>query len=97
MSLTVDLRTGKRVADGETALEVRRDAMRASPAQVRRALHRLGRLAEVNAIAATDPEAEILWEYATVIERRSPFIAALSRQAFTPAEIDAVFDLAATL
>lgn len=97
MSMSVDLRTGRVTADGENALELRRQTMRASPAQVRRALHRLGRLAEVNAIAATDTEAKILWEYATVIERRSPFIDALGRGSWTPAEIDAVFDLAVTL
>jgi hypothetical protein len=97
VSMTVDMRTGRITAEGESVAELRRQDMRASPAQVRRALHRMGRLAQVNAIAATNPEAQILWEYATVIERRSPFIDALGREAFTPAEIDAVFDLAVTL
>lgn len=97
MSLTIDLRTGRRSATGGSAVLERRASMRASPAQVRRALHRLGKLAEVNAIAAADAEAAIVWEYASVIERTSPFIAALSADAFTDLEIDAVFDLAATL
>lgn len=97
MSVTVDVSTGRVTAYGADAVAMRRRDMRASPAQVRRALHRLGRLAEVNAIAAADAEAAIVWEYATVIERRSPFIAALGSGAFTDEEIDAIFDLAVTL
>jgi hypothetical protein len=88
---------GIRVEDDAHLMQMMRASMSASPAQVRRALHRLGRLAEVNAIAASDPEAAIVWEYATVIERQSPFIAALGAGAFTPEQIDDVFALAVTL
>lgn len=97
MSVTVNVKTGKVKREGADAVAHARASMRASPAQVRRALHRLGRLAEVNAIAAADAEAAIVWEYATVIERRSPFITALGAGAFTDEEIDVVFDLAVTL
>jgi hypothetical protein len=65
--------------------------MQCSPAQMRVALHRAGLLDQVNAIAATDPEAQIIWEYATVIQRDSPFIDALGLQHFTPEQIDALF------
>lgn len=97
MSVTVDVSTGRVTADGADALTLRRRDMRASPAQIRRALHRLGRLAEVDTIAQSDPEAAILWEYATVMERQSPFVAALGAASFTPDEIDAIFDLAVTM
>lgn len=97
MSVTVDVSTGRVTADGADAVAMRRRDMRASPAQIRRALHRLGMLAEVEAIAQSDAESAILWEYATVIERQSPFIAALGSASFTDTEIDAIFDLAVTL
>lgn len=75
-------------------------AMQCSPAQLKIQLHRLGLLDAVNQIAATDPEAAILWEFATVMERNSPFIAAMasnSIRAFTDAEIDAIFAAAAEI
>ena len=62
-----------------------------SPAQMRLALHRAGLLTTVQAIADSDPEASIVWEYATQIMRESPFIAALGEGHFTPAEIDDLF------
>lgn len=68
-----------------------------APSQMRVALHRLDLLATVNAIAALDPEAAIVWEFAQTIYRDSPFIAALASnpvQPFTEAEIDAIFDAA---
>lgn len=80
------------------------DAMRArmivSPAQMRLALHRAGLLATVQQIVSADPEAEIVFEYATRIERNSPLIEALQdnpTQAFSPAEIDAIFAAAAAI
>jgi len=65
--------------------------MHCTPAQIRLALHRAGRLAEVQAIADADAEASIVWEYAITIERESPFIDALKVGSFTDAEIDAIF------
>lgn len=62
-----------------------------SPAQIRLALHRAGALAQVEAIANADPEAKIVWEYATEIHRDSPLIAAMGGQLFTDAEIDDLF------
>lgn len=62
-----------------------------SPAQIRLALHRAGALAQVEAIANADPEAKIVWEYATEIHRDSPLIAAMGGQLFTEAEIDNLF------
>lgn len=59
---------------------------------MRLTLHRAGLLATVQAIADSDPEASIVWEYATVIVRDSPFIAALSTASgLTDAQIDALF------
>lgn len=66
--------------------------MQCTPAQMRLTLHRAGLLATVHAIADSDPEASIVWEYATVIVRDSPFITALSAQSgMTDAQIDALF------
>ena len=62
-----------------------------SPSQIRLALHRAGKLAQVEAIAATDPEAKIIWEYATEIHRDSPLIAAMGARLFTDAEINDLF------
>ena len=62
-----------------------------SPAQIRLALHRAGALAQVEAIANADPEAKIVWEYATEIHRDSPLIAAMGGQLFTDAEINDLF------
>ena len=66
--------------------------LQCTPSQMRLTLHRAGLLATVQAIADSDPEASIVWEYATVIVRDSPFIAALSAASgFTGAQIDALF------
>ena len=75
-----------------------RATMQCSPAQMRLALHRAGLLATVQAIADSDPEASIVWEYATVILRDSPFIAAMKSQSgMTDTEIDALFITAAAI
>lgn len=76
----------------EELLEQERAEMRSSPAQMRLALHRLGILTQVQAIADSDPEASIVWEYATTIERTSPLIDALGGpNGFTPEQIDDIF------
>jgi len=67
-----------------------RGAMICTPAQMRLALHRMGLLAQVQAIADADTEASIVWEYATQIVRNSPLIEALGGD-FTPEEIDDIF------
>lgn len=69
-----------------------RAAMICSPAQMRIALHREGLLDAVKAIAASDPEAAIVWEYAAQFERVSPLIDALGGpNGFPPEKIDALF------
>lgn len=65
-----------------------------TPAQIRLALHRAGKLEQVQAIANANPEAGIVWEYATEIHRDSPLIAALGSRIFTDAEIDELFSAA---
>lgn len=76
----------------EELLEQERSGMRSSSAQMRLALHRLGILTQVQAIADSDPEASIVWEYATTIERTSPLIDALGGpNGFTPEQIDDIF------
>ena len=70
-----------------------RAAMICTPAQMRLALHRMGLLAQVQAIAEADPEASIVWEYATQIIRTSPLIEARATN-FTPEQIDDIFRLA---
>jgi hypothetical protein len=76
----------------EETLAAERTAMRASPAQMRLTLHRMSLLAQVQAIADADPEASIVWEYATVIERNSPLVTALGGDnGFTPEQIDNIF------
>jgi hypothetical protein len=74
----------------EQALQAERAAMICTPAQMRLALHRMGILAQVQAIADSDPEASIVFEYATQIVRTSPLIEALDTD-FTPEEIDDIF------
>jgi len=72
-------------------LEQSRADMRCSPAQMRLALLAAGLLDQVQAIADGNPEASIVWEYATVITRNSPLIASLGGDnGFTPEEIDAL-------
>ena len=67
-----------------------RASMICSPAQMRLALRRMSLLAQVQAIADADPEASIVWEYATQIVRNSPLIEALGGD-FTPEKIDDIF------
>ena len=71
--------------------------LQCSPAQMRLTLYRAGLLPTVQAIADSDPEASIVWEYATVIVRESPLIAALGAGHFTAAEIDDLFYAAMAL
>ena len=78
-------------------LEEQRATWFCSPAQMRLALLGLGLLATVQQIADSDPQASIVWEFATQIIRNSPFIAQLANngvQAFTPEEIDGIFQVA---
>lgn len=65
-------------------------------AQMRLALYRAGLLDHVQAIADSDPEASIVWEYATTIYRNSPFIDAL-KGGFTDEQIDDLFATAAKI
>ena len=76
----------------EEALAAERADMRCTPAQMRLTLHRMDLLTQVQAIADADPEASIVWEYATVIERTSPLIDALGGpNGFTDTQIDDIF------
>jgi len=81
----------------EEILASERAAMSCTPAQMRLTLHRAGLLATVQAIADSDPEASIVWEYATVIQRNSPFIDALAGDQFTPEQIDDLFRVASNV
>jgi len=74
----------------EPPIEEQRATMICTPAQMRMALHRMDLLAQVQAIADGDPEASIVWEYATQIVRTSPLIEALGSD-FTPEQIDDIF------
>lgn len=78
------------VIDPAEALSAERAAMVASPAQVRLTLHQMGLLDTVQAMADADPQASIVWEYATQITRTSPFIEALKGD-FTGEQIDEIF------
>ena len=78
------------VPDPAPSIEEQRAAMACTPAQMRLALHRMELLAQVQGIADSDPEASIVWEYATQIVRTSPLIEALSGD-FTPEQIDEIF------
>jgi hypothetical protein len=76
----------------EEILVQERARMVCSPAQMRIALHRAGLLATVQAIADADPEASIVWEYATQVVRQSPLIDALGKpNGFTAEQIDDLF------
>lgn len=69
--------------------------MMVSPYQARVALLNAGHLPAVDAIMAdpsTEQAAKIAWEYATVFERHSPFIASLAPAiGLTDAQIDDLF------
>ena len=79
--------------DPEEILAAERAEMSCTPAQMRLALHRMDLLAQVQGIADSDPEASIVWEYATQIVRTSPLIEALGTD-FTPEQIDDIFKAA---
>lgn len=72
-----------------------------SPYQARMALLNAGHLATVEALMAdpsTDQAAKIAWEYATVFERHSPFIATLAPAlGLSDAAVDALFVAAAAI
>ena len=92
--VTVDVRTGAVTEhlSPEAKADRARQSMQCTPAQMRLALHRAGLLATVQAIADSDPEASIVWEYATVILRESPLIPAMQGQSgLSDQEIDALF------
>lgn len=93
---SVDFINGNRVVRDMTSDELAEiQGPSVSPAQMRIALHRMGELDAVQAIADADPEASIIWEYATRIDRNSPLIAALSSGHYTQSEIDGMFAAAA--
>lgn len=70
-----------------------------SPRQFRQALNAVGQRAAVEAaIAAADQDTKDWYEFATSFERNHPTVIAMATAlAISPAEVDAVFDLAATL
>ena len=72
-------------------IEERREAMAASPAQIRVTLWQLDLIGTVQAIANADPKAAIVWEYATEIRRTNDLIDALGSDGFTPEQIDDIF------
>lgn len=80
------------------SIEAERAAMVCSPAQMRLTLLASGKLATVQAIADSSPEASILWEYGTQFTRTSPLIDALGGpNGFTPEQIDNLFRAAMAL
>ena len=92
--MTINVKTGEvvEVLSPYDAAKRARVSMQCTPAQMRLVLHRAGLLSTVQAIADSDPEASIVWEYATVILRNSPFITAMQSQSgMTPEEIDTLF------
>ena len=90
--VTIDAITKKvTIIDREETIEQKRAAMKCSPAQMRVALHRMRLLDQVQGIVDGDAEASIVWEYATVIVRMSPLIAALADGSFTDEQIDDIF------
>jgi hypothetical protein len=89
---TIRQMTAEEIAALQPTLEQERARMTCSPAQMRLALHRAGLLATVQAIADSDPEASIVWEYATQIVRQSPLIEAMGGpNGFTAEQIDDLF------
>lgn len=97
-----DIVNGQAVTQAIDTLAQARAAMVCSPVQMRLALVGAGMLTEVNAAAAADPSAAVVWEYATSIYRNSAFIASLAAgftnpntgQTITAEEIDALFTAA---
>lgn len=82
-----------------------RALMVVTPAQIRLALIASGIDLSIidtafNAIenVAERQKAQVLWEYATIVERNNPFVIAIGGLlGKTPEEIDAIFQLASTL
>lgn len=92
----VNLETGERRVEGdpptaEKALTAERARMRCRAAAMRLVLHRRGVLADVQALADSDPEASIVWEYEPEFVRNSPFILNLGEGLFTFEQIDDLF------
>jgi hypothetical protein len=83
------------VQERDAILAERRASARLSPAQFRLALLAIGELDEVEAaIPQATREVQILWEYATEIERMHPALLALAEQlGYSPGELDALFGL----
>ena len=85
------------------ALAAKRAAMSCSMRQARLALLQVGKLDEVDAAIAamSDPQksqAAIEWEYATTVDRVSPFVDSLgSALGMTQTDLDVLFNLASTL
>ena len=70
-----------------------------TPYQARMALYGAGLLDQVEAaVAAADTPVRLAWEYATVIERSSPFIAAMSASLeLTSTQVDDLFKAAGNI
>lgn len=70
-----------------------------TPLQARKALRLAGLIDKVNAaVAASSPDVQEAWEYATVVERKDPIIGALAIQlGLTPDMLDDLFTTAARL
>lgn len=83
------IRTAEQIAQDASTAELA--AMIATPAQVRLTLLQLGLLETVQAIAESDPEAAVIWEYALEIRRNNALIDALGSDGFTPEQIDDIF------
>ena len=80
------------------ALAQERSTMRCRAAAMRLVLHRQGLLAPVRAIADSDSEASIVFEYEPEFSRNDPFITSLGGpNGFTPEQIDDLFRAAMAL
>lgn len=78
--------------DPAAALAAERASMVCSPAQMRLALLAAGQLEAVQAIADANPQAAIMWEYATQINRTNLLIDALGAEnGFSAEQIDDLF------
>ena len=75
----------------EELLARERARMSCRAAAMRLVLHRSGLLQQVQAIADSDPEASIVWEYEPIYRRNDQFVEALGVEAFTPEQIDDMF------
>lgn len=75
-----------------TQVVTERGRMKASAAAIRRVLKSDGKLAQVEAIALTDPDAAIEWEYSATYSRLSSFVVSLGEaNGFTSEYIDSLF------